>query len=158
MRKSRCHAHDECHSSIRSGASGSSAQDRPRLADIAIKRLQLFGQNGCREDLDALQQVVLRDHLEVYQGSAMRLQVNIIGAGIGGLCLAHGLLRADINVAVYEKGPRHKLWREANGGAQCGKSARCVRRGGGSRRGVGRDLRATPARQPSTLPMRPSTR
>src|ERR1700738_3879028 len=25
----------------------------------------------------------------------------------------------------------HKLCREANGGAQCGKSARCVRRGGG---------------------------
>jgi hypothetical protein len=43
--------------------------------------------------------------------------------------------------------------REANGGAQCGKSARCVRRGGGWRRGVGRDLRATPARQPSTLLM-----
>jgi hypothetical protein len=47
----------------------------------------------------------------------------------------------------------HQLWREANGGAQCGKSARCVRRGGGWRRGVGRDSRATPARQPSTLPM-----
>src|SRR6476620_12339954 len=46
-----------------------------------------------------------------------------------------------------------KLWREANGGAQCGKSARCVRRGGGWRRGVGRDPRATPARQPSTLLM-----
>ena len=30
----------------------------------------------------------------------------------------------------------HKLWREANGGAQCGKSARCVRRGGLWRRGV----------------------
>src|ERR1700737_4484103 len=40
-----------------------------------------------------------------------------------------------------------------NGGAQCGKSARCVRRGGGWKRGVGRDPRATPARQPSTLPM-----
>jgi 2-polyprenyl-6-methoxyphenol hydroxylase-like FAD-dependent oxidoreductase len=37
----------------------------------------------------------------------MPLQVNIIGAGIGGLCLAHGLLKAGINVAVYEKGPRH---------------------------------------------------
>src|SRR5450631_3642160 len=47
----------------------------------------------------------------------------------------------------------HKLWREANGGAQCGKSARCVRRGGGWRRGVGRDSRATSARQPSTLLM-----
>src|SRR5450631_2344778 len=47
----------------------------------------------------------------------------------------------------------HKLWREANGGAQCGKSARCGRLGGGWRRGVGRDPRATPARQPSTLLM-----
>src|SRR5215469_18649232 len=36
----------------------------------------------------------------------MPLQVNIIGAGIGGLCLAHGLLKAGINVAVYEKGPK----------------------------------------------------
>jgi hypothetical protein len=31
----------------------------------------------------------------------------------------------------------HKLWREANGGAQCGKSAPCVRRGWGWRRSVG---------------------
>jgi 2-polyprenyl-6-methoxyphenol hydroxylase-like FAD-dependent oxidoreductase len=36
----------------------------------------------------------------------MPLQVNIIGAGVGGLCLAHGLVKAGIKVAVYEKGPR----------------------------------------------------
>jgi hypothetical protein len=52
--------------------------------------------------------------------------------------------------ATGRKSPRqdrsHKLWREANGGAQCRKSPRCVRRGGGWRRGVGRDPRATPAR------------
>src|SRR5712675_3348108 len=62
----------------------------------------------------------------------------------------------------------HKRWREANGGAQCGKSARCVRRGGDWKRGMveivghsqtkGRDnrepkLRPKPARQSSTLPM-----
>jgi 2-polyprenyl-6-methoxyphenol hydroxylase-like FAD-dependent oxidoreductase len=37
----------------------------------------------------------------------MRLHVNIIGGGIGGLCLAQGLRKAGIGVAVYEKGPRH---------------------------------------------------
>src|SRR5450631_4493120 len=62
----------------------------------------------------------------------------------------------------------HKLWREANGGAKCGKSARCVRRGGDWKRGMveivghsqtkGRDngepkLRPKPARQSSTLPI-----
>ena len=62
----------------------------------------------------------------------------------------------------------HKRWREANGGAQCGKSACCVRRGGDWRRGMveivghsqtkGRDnrepkLRPKPARQSSTLLM-----
>src|SRR5882757_11378235 len=31
------------------------------------------------------------------------LQVMIIGAGTGGLCLAHGLKRAGINVRVYER-------------------------------------------------------
>src|SRR5207253_6017952 len=30
----------------------------------------------------------------------------------------------------------HKRWREANGGAQCGKSACCVRRGGDWKRGT----------------------
>src|SRR5499427_6566850 len=62
----------------------------------------------------------------------------------------------------------HKPCGEANGGAQCGKSARCVRRGGGWKRGTaeilghsqtkGRanrenKLRPKPARQSSTLPM-----
>jgi 2-polyprenyl-6-methoxyphenol hydroxylase-like FAD-dependent oxidoreductase len=36
----------------------------------------------------------------------MGLHVNIIGAGIGGLCLAQGLHRDGIAAAVYEKGPR----------------------------------------------------
>lgn len=36
----------------------------------------------------------------------MPLTVTIVGGGIGGLCLAHGLRRADIRVTVYEKGPR----------------------------------------------------
>jgi len=45
----------------------------------------------------------------------------------------------------------HKLWREANGGAQCGKSACCVRRGGDRKRGTVE--RPLPARQSSTLPM-----
>jgi 2-polyprenyl-6-methoxyphenol hydroxylase-like FAD-dependent oxidoreductase len=36
----------------------------------------------------------------------MRLHVNIIGGGIGGLCLAQGLRTAGISVAVYEQGPR----------------------------------------------------
>src|SRR5258708_28431488 len=31
------------------------------------------------------------------------LHVMIIGAGTGGLCLAHGLKRAGISVAVYER-------------------------------------------------------
>src|ERR1700751_2048194 len=70
------------------------------------------------------------------------------------------------------KSPRqdrsHKPWGEANRRAQCGKSACCVRRGGGWKRGMvemvgpshtkGRDngehkLRPTPARQSSTLLM-----
>jgi 2-polyprenyl-6-methoxyphenol hydroxylase-like FAD-dependent oxidoreductase len=36
----------------------------------------------------------------------MRLRVIIIGGGIGGLCLAQGLRKAGISVAVYEKGPK----------------------------------------------------
>src|SRR5262252_9736044 len=62
----------------------------------------------------------------------------------------------------------HKPCGEANGGARCGKSARCVRRGGGWNRGTaeilghsqtkgranrGKKLRPKPARQSSTLPM-----
>src|SRR3954465_1209857 len=39
----------------------------------------------------------------------------------------------------------HNPWHEANGGAQCGKSARCVRRGGGWRRGTVEILRPTGA-------------
>ena len=54
------------------------------------------------------------------------------------------------------KSPRqdrsHKPRHEANGGAQCGKSARCVRRGGGWKRGAVETLRPKPARQSSTLP------
>src|SRR5262249_14181212 len=48
----------------------------------------------------------------------------------------------------------NKPRREANGGAQCRKSARCVRRGGGWKRGAVETLRPKPARQSSTLPMR----
>ena len=36
----------------------------------------------------------------------LRLHVNIMGGGIGGLCLAQGLRKAGIAVAVYEQGPR----------------------------------------------------
>src|SRR5215469_11313118 len=36
----------------------------------------------------------------------MIFHVIIIGGGIGGLCLAQGLRRAGISVAVYEKGPK----------------------------------------------------
>ena len=35
--------------------------------------------------------------------SPPRHQVVIIGAGTSGLCLAHGLVRAGIDVAVYER-------------------------------------------------------
>src|SRR3981189_1203059 len=64
--------------------------------------------------------------------------------GIGGGCTTlQGCSRPIECDATGRKSPQqdrsHKLWREANGGAQCGKSARCVRRGGGWRRGVGRD-------------------
>src|SRR5450631_737417 len=93
--------------------------------------------------------------------------------GIGGGCTTLSGCSTPIECdATGRKSPQqdrsHKLWREANGGAQCGKSARCVRRGGGWRRGMveivghsqtkGRDnreskLRPKPARQSSTLPM-----
>src|SRR3984893_10844322 len=57
--------------------------------------------------------------------------------------------------ATGRKSPRqdrsNKPRREANGGAQCGKSARCVRRGGGWKRGAVETLRPKPARQSSTL-------
>src|SRR5215510_13242850 len=36
----------------------------------------------------------------------MRFHVIIIGGGIGGLCLAHGLRKAGVSVTVYEKGPK----------------------------------------------------
>ena len=36
----------------------------------------------------------------------MRVHLIIIGGGIGGLCLAQGLRKAGISVAVYERGPR----------------------------------------------------
>jgi len=36
----------------------------------------------------------------------MRFHVIIIGGGIGGLCLAQGLRKAGVSVAVYEKGPK----------------------------------------------------
>ncbi len=37
------------------------------------------------------------------------MKVIIIGAGIGGSCLAHGLVRSGIEVKVYERGARHLL-------------------------------------------------
>src|SRR5258707_2379110 len=57
--------------------------------------------------------------------------------GIGSGCTTlEGCLTPIECDATGRKSPQqdrsHKLWREANGGAQCGKSARCVRRGGGS--------------------------
>src|SRR4030088_1476761 len=93
--------------------------------------------------------------------------------GIGGGCTTlEGCLTPIECDATGRKSPQqdrpHKRWREANGGAQCGKSARCVRRGGDWKRGMveivghsqtkGRDnrepkLRPKPARQSSTLPM-----
>src|SRR5216684_7466574 len=93
--------------------------------------------------------------------------------GIGGGCTTlEGCLTPIECDATGRKSPQqdrsHKRWREGNGGAQCGKSARCVRRGGSWRRGMveivehsqtkGRDnrepkLRPKPARQSSTLPM-----
>ena len=36
----------------------------------------------------------------------MAVHIIIVGGGIGGLCLAHGLGKAGVHVAVYEKGPR----------------------------------------------------
>src|SRR4030088_3535288 len=91
--------------------------------------------------------------------------------GIGGGCTTlEGCLTPIECDATGRKSPQqdrpHKRWREANGGAQCGKSARCVRRGGDWKRGMveivghsqtkGRDnrepkLRPKPARQSSTL-------
>src|SRR6267143_881896 len=93
--------------------------------------------------------------------------------GIGGGCTTlEGCLTRSECDATGRKAPQqdrsHKRWREATGGAQCGNSARCVRRGGDWKRGMveivghsqtkGRDnrepkLRPKPARQSSTLPM-----
>jgi 2-polyprenyl-6-methoxyphenol hydroxylase-like FAD-dependent oxidoreductase len=36
----------------------------------------------------------------------MRFHVIMIGGGIGGLCLAQGIRKAGVSVAVHEKGPR----------------------------------------------------
>src|SRR6266481_833093 len=61
--------------------------------------------------------------------------------GIGGGCTTlEGCLTPIECDATGRKLPQqdrsHKRWREANGGAQCGKSARCVRRGGDWKRGM----------------------
>ena len=50
----------------------------------------------------------------------------------------------------------HKPRHEADGRAQWGKSARCVRRGGGWKRGLIGMTRPGPGRQSSTLPVRDS--
>src|SRR6516165_198230 len=79
------------------------------------------------------------------------------GVGGGGTTLS-GCSTAIECAATRRKSPRqdrsNKPRREANGGAQCGKSARCVRRGGGWKRGAVETLRPQPARQSSTLPAR----
>ena len=61
--------------------------------------------------------------------------------GIGGGCTTlEGCLTPIECDATGRKSPQqdrsHKRWREANGGAQCGKSACCVRRGGDWKRGT----------------------
>src|SRR6266436_316852 len=61
--------------------------------------------------------------------------------GIGGGCTTlEGCLTPIECDATGRKLPQqdrsHKRWREANGGAQCGKSACCVRRGGDWKRGT----------------------
>src|SRR5712675_388747 len=61
--------------------------------------------------------------------------------GIGSGCTTlEGCLTPIECDATGRKSPQqdrsHKLWREANGGAQCGKSACCVRRGGDWKRGT----------------------
>src|SRR3954454_7640491 len=58
---------------------------------------------------------------------------------------------AEIGRKSPQQDRSHKPRHEANGGAQCGKSARCVRRGGGWRRGMAETPRPRPARQSSTL-------
>src|SRR5229473_7155301 len=83
--------------------------------------------------------------------------------GIGSGCTTlKGCLTPIECDATGRKSPQqdrsHKLWREANGGAQCGKSARCVRREGGLETWCGSGPRATSARQPSTLPSAGSSR
>ena len=62
--------------------------------------------------------------------SERRLHVVIVGGGIGGLCLAQGLRRAGVSVAVYERD------RTAIGRADQAREAKCRERGaqrGGSR-------------------------
>src|SRR5215470_12202184 len=55
--------------------------------------------------------------------------------------------------ATGRKSPRqdrsNKPRREANGGAQCGKSARCVRRGGGWKRGTASAYTGAPVLDPT---------
>ena len=41
--------------------------------------------------------------VKAFSGSLAPLHVIVIGGGIGGLCLAQGLKRAGISVAVYER-------------------------------------------------------
>src|SRR5258705_1565893 len=79
--------------------------------------------------------------------------------GVGSGCTTlEGCSTAIECDATGRKSPQqdrsHKPRREANGGAQCGKSARCVRRGGGWKRGAVETHRPKPARQSSTLPVR----
>jgi len=40
---------------------------------------------------------------KAFSGSLAPLHVIVIGGGIGGLCLAQGLKRAGMSVAVYER-------------------------------------------------------
>jgi hypothetical protein len=74
--------------------------------------------------------------------------------GIGGGCTTlEGCLTPIECDATGRKSPQqdrsHKRWREANGGAQCGKSARCVRRGGDWKRGTVERPAGAPALDPT---------
>jgi hypothetical protein len=74
--------------------------------------------------------------------------------GIGGGCTTlEGCLTPIECDATGRKSPQqdrsHKRWREANGGAQCGKSACCVRRGGDWKRGTAERPAGAPALDPT---------
>src|SRR6266436_4640613 len=74
--------------------------------------------------------------------------------GIGSGCTTlEGCLTPIECDATGRKSPQqdrsHKLWREANGGAQCGKSACCVRRGGDWKRGTVARPAGAPALDPT---------